>query len=61
MANLSFTNIGITGLAAAVPKNTIDNYNYTLFFDKNDVSVYVIKLKTRQERLLLAGLYFVNE
>mgnify|MGYP000437961254 CR=1 FL=1 len=37
MADLSFKNVGITGLAAAVPKNTIDNYNYTQFFNKEDV------------------------
>ena len=56
MANLSFTNIGITGLAAAVPKNTIDNYNYTLFFDKNDVKEIVDKVGIKERRFAPEGM-----
>jgi 3-oxoacyl-[acyl-carrier-protein] synthase-3 len=56
MANLSFTNIGITGLAAAVPKNTIDNYNYTLFFDKEDVKEIVDKVGIKERRFAPDGM-----
>lgn len=50
MANLSFSNIGITGLAAAVPKNTIDNYKYTQFFDEEDVKEIVDKVGIKERR-----------
>ncbi len=56
MANLSFTNIGITGLAAAVPKNTIDNYNYTLYFDKEDVKEIVDKVGIKERRFAPEGM-----
>jgi 3-oxoacyl-[acyl-carrier-protein] synthase III len=50
MANLSFKNIGISGLAAAVPHNTIDNYNYTLHFSKEDVKEIVDKVGILERR-----------
>jgi 3-oxoacyl-[acyl-carrier-protein] synthase-3 len=56
MANLSFKNIGITGLAAAVPKNTIDNYNYTQFFDKDDVKEIVDKVGIKERRFAPEGM-----
>lgn len=56
MANLSFNNIGIAGLAAAVPKNTIDNYTYTLFFDKKDVKEIVDKVGIKERRFAPEGM-----
>ncbi|WP_445715162.1 ketoacyl-ACP synthase III [Flavobacterium sp.] len=56
MANLSFSNIGITGLAAAVPKNTIDNYKYTQFFDEEDVKEIVDKVGIKERRFAPEGM-----
>jgi 3-oxoacyl-[acyl-carrier-protein] synthase-3 len=56
MADLSFKNIGITGLAAAVPKNTIDNYNYTQFFNKEDVKDIVDKVGIKERRFAPEGM-----
>jgi len=56
MANLSFTNIGITGMAAAVPKNTIDNYAYTEFFSKADVKDIVDKVGIKERRFAPDGM-----
>lgn len=56
MANLSFTNIGITGMAAAVPKNTIDNYAYTEFFPKADVKEIVDKVGIKERRFVPDGM-----
>jgi len=56
MANLSFKNTGITGLAAAVPKNTIDNYNYTAFFAKEDVKDIVDKVGIKERRFAPPGM-----
>lgn len=56
MANLSFTNIGITGMAAAVPKNTIDNYAYTEFFPEADVKEIVDKVGIKERRFVPDGM-----
>ncbi|MBX9889395.1 MAG: ketoacyl-ACP synthase III [Flavobacteriaceae bacterium] len=56
MANLSFTNIGITGMAAAVPKNTIDNYAYTEFFPTADVKDIVNKVGITERRFAPEGM-----
>ena len=56
MANLRFKNIGISGLAAAVPKNTIDNYNYTQYFSKEDVKDIVDKVGIKERRFAPAGM-----
>ena len=56
MANLSFKNIGISGLAAAVPKNTIDNYNYTEHFAKEDVKDIVDKVGIKERRFAPEGM-----
>lgn len=50
MALLKFSNIGITGMSACVPKNRIDNYDYTTFFDKEDVKNIVDKIGIEQRR-----------
>jgi 3-oxoacyl-[acyl-carrier-protein] synthase-3 len=56
MANLSFTNIGITGMAAAVPCNTIDNYTYTEFFPEADVKNIVDKVGIKERRFAPEGM-----
>jgi 3-oxoacyl-[acyl-carrier-protein] synthase-3 len=56
MANLAFNNIGINGLAAAVPKNTIDNYNYTQYFSKEDVKDIVDKVGIKERRFAPEGM-----
>ena len=50
MANLGFEHIGLKGLAAAVPKNIIDNYTYTQNFDAKDVKDIVDKVGIKQRR-----------
>lgn len=56
MATVSFKNIGITGMAAAVPKNTIDNYKYTKFFPEADVKDIVDKVGIKERRFAPEGL-----
>ncbi len=50
MALLEFSNIGISALSAAVPKNVIDNYNYTKHFPKEDVKEVVDKIGVKERR-----------
>jgi len=50
MAYLKFKNIGITGLAAAVPKNVINNYKFTSFFPEDDVKSIVEKIGIKERR-----------
>lgn len=50
MATLSFTNIGITALAAAVPRHVIDNYKYTGHFDSEEVRKVVDKIGVYERR-----------
>jgi len=50
MAYLTFDGIGISGLAAAVPKKVIDNYNYTEHFPKEDVKDVVDKVGVLERR-----------
>ena len=50
MAQLTFENIGITALAGAVPKNTINNYEYTEHFPAEDVKEIVDKTGIKERR-----------
>ncbi|MFV0208649.1 ketoacyl-ACP synthase III [Empedobacter falsenii] len=50
MALLKFNNVGITGIAACVPKNTIDNYEYNPFFPKEDIKMVVDKIGIKERR-----------
>ena len=50
MALLKFNGIGITAMAAAVPKHVIDNLNYTEFFPKEQVKEVVEKVGIYQRR-----------
>ena len=50
MALLQFSNIGITGLAAAVPKTVINNYEYTQYFPADQVKEVVDKVGIKERR-----------
>ncbi len=50
MAYLEFKNVGISGLAAAVPRNIIDNYKYTTYFDTEAVKDVVDKIGIKERR-----------
>ncbi|PHN01482.1 3-oxoacyl-ACP synthase III family protein [Flavilitoribacter nigricans] len=50
MATMNFSRIGISGLAAAVPRNTINNYEYTEHFPAADVKEIVDKTGIKERR-----------
>ncbi len=50
MAFLSFSNVGIAGVAACVPANTIDNYRYTEHFPQEVVKKVVDKIGIYERR-----------
>jgi 3-oxoacyl-[acyl-carrier-protein] synthase-3 len=50
MAFLSFTNVGISGMAAAVPKKVIKNLEYDLYFKKKDIKEIVDKIGVKERR-----------
>lgn len=50
MATLHFDNIGIVAMSAAIPKTIIDNYQYTQFFDAEQVKQVVDKVEIYQRR-----------
>jgi 3-oxoacyl-[acyl-carrier-protein] synthase-3 len=56
MAKLQFNNTGITGMAAAVPADVIDNLQYTMHFPAEDVKEIVEKTGIRQRRFAPAGM-----
>jgi len=50
MAFLEFTNVGITGLSAAVPRTVINNYEYTTWFPKDIVKDIIDKVGIKERR-----------
>lgn len=50
MAIQEFSNIGISALAAAVPKKIINNYNYTQYFSIEEVKEVVDKIGVKERR-----------
>ncbi len=50
MAYLTFTGVGISGLAAAVPKTVINNLEYTRYFPAEDVKEVVEKIGIYERR-----------
>ena len=50
MAFLSYSNIGIAGIAACVPKQKIDNYHYTQYFPEDVVRKVVDKIGIYERR-----------
>ncbi len=56
MANLTYQNIGIEALAAAVPANTIKNLEYTMHFPAEDVKEIVEKTGIKERRFAPDGM-----
>lgn len=50
MGLLSFKNVGISGIAAAVPKQIINNYEHDLYFKKEDIKEVVDKIGVKERR-----------
>jgi 3-oxoacyl-[acyl-carrier-protein] synthase III len=50
MGLLSFKNIGITGMSAAVPRHVIRNYEHDLWFKKEDIKEIVDKIGVKERR-----------
>lgn len=50
MSLFKFCNVGITGLAAAVPQRVINNYEYDLYFSKEDIKEIVDKIGVKERR-----------
>lgn len=50
MALLSFNNVGISGLAAAVPRSVINNYEFDLYFKKEEIKDVVDKIGVKERR-----------
>ncbi|MBR4722717.1 MAG: ketoacyl-ACP synthase III [Muribaculaceae bacterium] len=50
MAFLHFNGVGISALAACVPSNVIDNYNYTKYFPADEVKAVVDKIGVFERR-----------
>jgi 3-oxoacyl-[acyl-carrier-protein] synthase-3 len=50
MGLLSFKNVGITGLSAAVPRRIIKNYEHNLWFKKEDVKEIIEKIGVLERR-----------
>ena len=50
MGLLSFENVGIAGMAAAVPRNVINNLEHDLYFKKDDIREIVEKIGVKQRR-----------
>ena len=44
MAFLKYNGVGITALAAAIPRQVIDNYKYTQYFSEDQVKQIVDKV-----------------
>jgi 3-oxoacyl-[acyl-carrier-protein] synthase-3 len=56
MAHLEFLNVGVAGIAATVPRNIINNYNYTAYFPPEDVKEIVDKIGVKERRFADAGI-----
>jgi 3-oxoacyl-[acyl-carrier-protein] synthase III len=56
MALLKFNNVGIAGMAACVPANTIDNCTYTDFFSEAEAKEITDKTGILQRRFALPGI-----
>ncbi len=56
MACLHFENIGISGIAACVPANTVENIKYTDYFPQEAVQDIVEKTGIRQRRFAPPGM-----
>jgi 3-oxoacyl-[acyl-carrier-protein] synthase-3 len=52
MAILTYSNVGISALAACIPKQVINNYEYTQFFSPEDVKKIVDKIGIYERRFV---------
>ncbi len=52
MSLISFNNVGISGLAAAVPSGVIHNYQHDEWFKKEDVKEVVDKIGVKERRFV---------
>jgi len=50
MALLTFNDIGIKGITAAVPRQIINNYEFDLYFKKEDIKEIVDKIGVKERR-----------
>ena len=50
MAFLTYENVGISAIAAAIPRTVINNYRYTQYFPENDVKEIVDKIGVFERR-----------
>ncbi len=50
MGLLTFDGVGISGLAAAVPRQIINNYEHDLFFSKEEIKEVVDKIGVKERR-----------
>lgn len=50
MGLLSYKNVGITGMAAAVPRQVVNNYDHDLYFNKEDIKGIVEKIGVKERR-----------
>ncbi len=55
MALLQYSNVGIRGMAACVPANTIVNYNYTQHFSEEEARAITDKTGIRERRFAKEG------
>lgn len=55
MAELQFSGVGITAIAAAVPKNIVCNIDYTTHFPQNDVADIIEKTGIVERRFVSEG------
>ncbi len=55
MAYLTFKNVGISGMAAAIPRNVIRNYEYTVHFPQEEVKQVVDKIGIFERRFAEPG------
>ena len=56
MAYLEFNNVGVAGIAAAVPHTVINNYEYTTYFPPEDVKEIVDKIGVKERRFADANI-----
>lgn len=47
---MSFNNVGISGLTAAVPRHVINNYEYDLYFSREEIKDVVDKIGVKERR-----------
>jgi 3-oxoacyl-[acyl-carrier-protein] synthase III len=50
MGLISFCNVGISGLAGAIPRQIIKNYEHDLYFKKEDIKEIIEKIGVKERR-----------